>query len=122
MIISCPYCGNTYSIMSHSNNMYYCPKCGFYFRAESTLLSNASTADIENNITIRLPDATNAAKGFYYTDEKYSKINLPADKLTINAKDIIIKDDKISITIDKDSIDKFNVIEINGVKFVKEDN
>lgn len=44
------------------------------------------------------------------------------NKLTINAKSIIINDDKISITIDKDNIDKFDVIEINGVIFVKEDN
>jgi hypothetical protein len=44
------------------------------------------------------------------------------NKLTINAKSIKINDDKISITIDKDKIDKFNAIEINGVKFVKEDN
>lgn len=83
---------------------------------------NASTAAIENSITLRLPDAANAAKGFYYTDEKYSKTILPEYKLTINAKDIIIKDGKISITIDEDGIDEFNVIEINGIKFVKEDN
>lgn len=95
-MVTCPYCGNTYSIMSHINNMYYCSKCGFYFRAEPTLskagtfnLLNTSTADIEDN------------------------------KLTINAKDIIINDDKISITIDKDNIDKFDVIEINGTKFVR---
>lgn len=68
-MVSCPYCGNTYSIMSHTNNMYYCPKCGFYFRAEPTLLSNASTTDIENNITIRLPNAANASRGFYRVED-----------------------------------------------------
>lgn len=121
-MITCPYCENTYSIMRHTNNMYYCPKCGFYFRAEPTLLSNASTAPIENSITISLPNASKAEKGFYYSAEKYSKINLPEDKLIINAKAIIINNDKISITIDKDNIDKFDIIEINGVRFVKEDN
>ena len=61
-------------------------------------------------------------KGFDYYTEKYSKIQMPEDKLTINAKSIAINDDKINITIDKDNIGKFDVIEINGVKFVKEDN
>lgn len=118
-MVSCPYCGNTYAIMSYTNNMYRCPKCDFYFKEEPTLLSNASTAGIENNITIRLPYAD---KDFYHSTENYSKINIPKYKLTINAEDIIINNDKISITIDKDNIDKFNVIEINGVRFVREDN
>lgn len=121
-MVSCPYCGNTYAIMSYSDNMYRCPKCNFYFSEEPTLLSNASTAPIENNITIRLPYADKVDKGFYYSAEKYSNINLPEYKLTINAKDIIIKDDKISITIDTDNIDKFDVIEINGVRFVRGNN
>lgn len=126
-MITCPYCGNTTLVMSYVNNTYYCFNCGFYFNNDplsseaSTLnLSNTSTANIENNITISLPIAAKADKGFYYSAEKYSKINLPEDKLTINAKTIIINNDKISITIDKDNIDKFDVIEINGIKFVRE--
>lgn len=31
----------------------------------------------------------------------------------------LMNDNKISITIDKDNIDKFDVIEINGVQFVR---
>lgn len=127
-MVTCPYCGNTTLVMSYVNNTYYCFNCGLYFskdplssEADTLNFSNTSTADIENSITIHLPDGANAAKDFYYTTEKYSKIKLLADKLTINAKSIIINDDKISITIDKDNIDKFDVIEINGVRFVKED-
>lgn len=61
-------------------------------------------------------------KGFYRIECKDSNSLQPPEwnKLTINAKDIIINDDKISITIDKHNIDKFDVIEINGVKFVRE--
>lgn len=124
MVISCPYCGNAYSIMSQTNNMYYCPKCCFYFN-ESEITSNASTAAIENNISIyHIPDAADAARGFYTIESKGSNfLQLPEyDKLIINAKDIIINNDKISVTIDKDNIDKFNAIEINGVKFVRENN
>ena len=69
------------------------------------------------------PNASIAAnKEFYNIESKGSNfLQLPKyDKLTINAKSIIINDDKISITIDKDNIDKFYIIEINGVKFVKE--
>ena len=123
-MVSCPYCGNTILAVSYTNNTYYCHKCGFYFRADPLSgkagISNTSTAAIENNITIRLPYDANADRGFYYTTEKYSKIQIPPDKLTIDAKSIIINDDKISITIDKDNIDKFDVIEINGIKFVRE--
>lgn len=128
-MISCPYCGNMFGITSDSNGTNYCSICKRYFKnptyfaTSNTPLtkSNTSTAAIQNNITIGLPYAANAERGFYDTIEKYPKINLPEDKLTINAEDIIINDDKISITIDKDNIDKFNVIEINGVKFVRED-
>ena len=127
-MVSCPYCGNTISIMSHTNNTYYCPKCGFYFSADplsnkvGTLnLLSISAADIENNTRIRLPDAVNVARGFYYTDDN---INLPqteGNSLIINAKSITINDGKINIAIDRDNIDKFDVIEINGVRFVKEE-
>lgn len=106
-MISCPYCGNIISIMSHSNNTYYCAKCGFYFSADplsnkvGTLnLSSISVADTDDNI------------------------NLPqteGNSLIINAKSITINDGKINITIDRDNIDKFDVIEINGVRFVKEE-
>jgi hypothetical protein len=101
-------------IYNPSKGEYYCPACCRYF------ISNASTAAIENSITIHLPDGANAAKDFYYTTKKHSEIKLLADKLTINAKAIIINNDRISITIDKDNIDKFDVIEINGVSFVRE--
>lgn len=136
-MINCPYCGNTYSIslycentysvMSQSNMMYYCPKCNSYFNKYGITL-NASTAAIENDIDIRLPKAANANKGSCSMGSKGSNIFQPQEwnELTINAKDIIINDDKISITIDKNNIDKnnigkFNVIEINGVKFVRKD-
>lgn len=84
---------------------------------------NASTAAIENNIGIyHIPNAANANKGFYNIESKGSNfLQLPEwDKLIINAKYIKINDDKISFAIDKDNIDKFYIIEINGVKFVKE--
>lgn len=63
-------------------------------------------------------------KDFYSIESKGSNfLRIPEyNKLNINAKSIKINDDKISSTIDKDDIDKFNTIEINGVKFVKEDN
>lgn len=101
MMISCPYCGNTFLITSFSNNMCYCSKCGRYFRVEPQLLSNsrtsnASTAAIENNIRIRLPDAANAARSFYYTDENINLLQSEYNKLTINAKDIIINDEDVS--------------------------
>lgn len=119
-MISCLYCGNTFSITSQSSSTYYCPRCGSYFRAHAGP-SNLSTADI-NNITIHTK-AANADKTFYYPTENYSKINLPEEnKLDINAKSITINENKMSITIDKDNIDKFDVIEINGIKFLKEDN
>lgn len=119
-MVSCPYCGNIYSVMSQTNNMYYCPKCSSYFNKYG-ITSNASTAAIENYITIQLPDAANTNKGSYNSESKGSNFLQPQEwnKLTINAKSIIINNDKISIIIDKDNIDKFNVIEINGVKFMR---
>lgn len=86
---------------------------------------NASTAAIENNIGIyHIPNAANANKGFYNIESKGSNfLHLPEwDKLIISAKDIIIENDKISLTIDRDIIDKFDVIEINSIKFVRENN
>lgn len=65
-------------------------------------------------------DSANASRGFYHSIEKYSKLQMSTNKLTIDTKDIIINDDKISITIDEDNIDKFGAIEINGIKFVRE--
>ena len=118
-MVSCPYCGNTFSIMSCTDRNYYCPTCHYYFKMITSTISDVATIPVSSN-GASLPDTANAAKGFYYTNEKYSKINLPADKLTIDAKSIIINDDKISITINKDNIDKFDVIEINGVRFVRE--
>ena len=129
-MVTCPYCGNMFGITSDSNGTNYCSVCKRYFKnptyfaTSNTPLtkSNASTAAIENSFTIRLPVAANAARDFYYTDDNINLSQSEESKLTINAKDIIINDDKISITIDKDNIDKFNVIEINGVRFVREDN
>ena len=71
-MVSCPYCGNTYSIMGQTNNMYYCPKCSSYFN-KYRITSNASTAAVENNINIyHIPDAANATKGFYNIKSKGS--------------------------------------------------
>lgn len=121
-MVSCPYCGNTYSIMSQTNNMYYCPKCCSYFNKYG-ITSNASTAAIENGINIyHTPNAADVDKGFYTIDDNINLLQHEDNKLIINTSAIIINDDKISIIIDKDNIDKFDVIEINGVKFVKEDN
>lgn len=117
-MVSCPYCTNKFGIHNYSKGEYYCPACSRYF------ISNSPTVDIENINIHYIPDAANADKGFYNIERKDSNfLELPEyDKLTINAESIIINNDKISIIIDKDNISKFNVIEINGVKFVKEDN
>lgn len=119
----CSKCGQIYGLTSGANGTEYCPKCDSYFNKYG-ITSNASTAAIENYIPIQLPNAANTNKGSYTSESKGSKFLQPQEwnKLTINAKSIIINDDKISITINKDNIDKFNVIEINGVSFVKEDN
>lgn len=108
-MISCPYCGNTYSITSCTDGEYYCHTCHYYFK---------TIADVPFTGT------KGVDKGFYSMESNGSNfLRIPEyNKLTINAKSIKINDDKISITIDKDNIDKFNAIEINGVKFVKDDN
>ena len=117
----CPRCGNIFGLESGANGTGYYPKCDSYF-TKNTVNSNASIAVTESNITIHTK-ADNANKTFYYPTENYSKINLlKENKLDINAKSITINENKMSITIDKDNIDKFDVIEINGVRFVKEDN
>lgn len=71
-----------------------------------------------------IPNTDGVDKGFYSIESNGSNfLRIPEyNKLTINAKSIKINDDKISITIDKDNIDKFNTIEINDIKFAKEDN
>lgn len=120
-MVSCPYCGNIYSITSCTEGNYYCPTCHYYFKMITPTIADVATIPVPSN-SANIPNAANADKGFDYYTEKYSKIQMLADKLTINAESIIINDDKISIIIDKDNIDKFDVIEINGVKFVKEDN
>lgn len=109
IMISCPYCGNTYSITSCTDGKYYCHTCHYYFK---------TIADVPSTGT------NGVDKGFYIIESNGSNfLRIPEyNKLTINAKFIKINDDKISITIDKDNIDKFNAIEINGVKFVKDDN
>lgn len=117
----CPNCGNIYGLTSGANSKCYCPKCDSFFSA-NTVNSNFSTASIENNITVRIPTAANAAKGFYYTDKHGMEVSQSeGDSITINAKSITINDGKISVTIDKDGIDKFWAIEVNGVKFVQSD-
>lgn len=118
-MVSCPYCGNTFSITSCTDGNYYCPTCHYYFKMITPTIADVATVPVPSN-SANIPNATNTSKGFDYYTEKYSKIQMPEYKLTINAKDITINDDKISITIDKDNIDKFDVIEINGVKFVRE--
>ena len=129
-MVSCSYCGNILGITSCSDGTNYCSICKRYFKnptyftTSNTPLtkSNTSTAAIKNNITVRLPDAANAARDFYYTDDNINLLQSEYNKLTINAKSIIINDDKISITLDKNDIEKFDSIKINGVRFVKEDN
>lgn len=130
-MISCPYCGNMFGITSEANGTYYCSLCKYYFKnptyftTSNTPLtkSNASTAATENNINIyHIPDTANASKGIYCVEDDINLLQFEDNKLIINAKDIIINDDKVSIIIDKDNIDKFDVIEINEVRFVKEDN
>lgn len=124
-MVSCPYCGSR--IESKTSGGYYCPNCqrDFDFKGGGGMIygaSNLSTPAIKNNIGIYFTDAANAARDFYHTSDNVSLWQSEDNKLTINAEDIIINDDKISITINKDNIDKFNVIEINGVRFVKENN
>ena len=130
-MITCPYCGNMFGITSNSNGTNYCSVCKRYFKnpiyfatsnTPLTKSNTSTTAAIEDSITIRLPDAANAARGFYYADDSVNLWQSEENKLTIKAKSITINDDKVSITIDKDNIDKFDVIEINGVRFVREDN
>lgn len=127
----CPFCGNMWGFISYTDGTKHCSVCKRFFKdttyfatANTPLVkANFSTASIENNITIGKGQESFPDVEYYRKGEDLSVIKaLEECKLTINAKDIIIKDDKISITIDKDSIDKFNVIEINGVRFVREDN
>lgn len=119
IMIICPYCGNPYSITSCTDGSYYCRTCHYYFK---TIL-DVATIPVPSNGT-NIPNTNGVDKGFYSIESKGSNFLLIPEynKLNINAKSIKINDDKISFTIDKDNIDKFNAIEINGVKFVKEDN
>lgn len=118
-MVSCPYCGNTYSITSCIDGSYYCYICHYYFKT----IADIAAIPIQSN-SINIPNTNGVDKRFYSIESKGSNfLQIPEyNKLTINAKSIKINDDNISITIDKDKIDKFNAIEINGVKFVKEDN
>lgn len=120
VMVSCPYCGNTFSITSCTDGNYYCPTCHYYFKMITSTIADIATIPIPSN-GLNLTDAANADRGFYYVDKNYANISQPkGNSITINAKSITINNDKISITIDKDNIDKFDIIEINGVKFVKE--
>lgn len=122
MIVTCPYCGNETDTTTSTSDNLYCTTCGHIFSLTSPIKANFSTAPIENNITVDITTAANAARGFYYMDKDYANVRQSeGDSLTVNAKSITINDDKISITIDKDNIDKFYIIEINGVKFVREE-
>lgn len=120
-MVSCPYCGNTFSITSCTDGNYYCPTCHYYFKMITPTIADVATISAPSN-GVNIPDSANASRGFYHSTEKYSKIQMPANTLIIHANDIIINNDKISITIDKDNIDKFDIIEINGIKFAREDN
>lgn len=117
----CPNCGNIFGLTSGANSG-YCPKCDSFF-TKNAVNSNTTTAPIENSITVaNIPTAANAAREFYYVDKDYANVPLPEENsLTINAKSITINDGKISVTIDKDGIDKFYIIKINGIKFVQSD-
>lgn len=101
-MVSCPYCGNTFSITSCTDGNYYCPTCHYYFKMITSTIADVATISAPSN-GVNIPDSA-------------------VYKLTINVKDITINDDKISITIDKDNIYNFDIIEIDGVKFVREDN
>lgn len=123
MTITCPYCGNTSSIVSCTDGTDYCYNCHCCFKLPTstpTTTAGVSTVSIPSNET-NIPNAANADKGFYYVGEPHSKFTLPQEnKLTIDSQSITINDDKINITIDNDNVGKFDVIEINGVRFVKE--
>lgn len=119
-MVSCPYCGNESDITTSTSCKAYCTTCGHIFDMRSLTKTNFSTAAIEKYITDRLPNAANDRRGFYRVEDGINLWQPEENKLTINAEDIIINNDKISITIDKDNIDKFDVIEINGVRFMKE--
>lgn len=117
-MIICPYCGNPYSITSFTDGSCYCNTCHYSFK---TIL-DVATIPVPSNGT-NIPNTNGVDKGFYHIESKGSNfLQRPEyNKLIINAKSIKINDDKISITIDRNSIDKFNAIEINEVKFVNED-
>ena len=120
-MVSCPYCGNTFSITSCTDGNYYCPTCHYYFKMITPAIADVATIPVPSN-GANLSDSVNAGKGFYYVNKGYVNASQSeGNSIPVNAKSIIINDDKISITIDKDNINKFDVIEINGVKFVKED-
>lgn len=85
-MISCPYCGNMFGIISSSNGTNYCGMCNSYFK--DTPLTN-SIASNENSITIRIPDAANPA--IYCTDDTINLRQPEENKLTINSKEISIK-------------------------------
>lgn len=124
VMISCPYCGNTYSIISCTDGNYYCPTCHYYFKIiTSTIADTATISSVPSN-DANIPNTGGVDNRFYSVESKGSNFLEISeyDKLTINAKSIKIDDNKISITIDKDNIDKFNAIEINGIKFAREDN
>lgn len=71
---------------------------------------------------IRILDATDAAKEFYHTSDNVNLWQPEGNELVINANDITIHYGRVSINIDKAGIDKLDVIEINGVRFVRDDN
>ena len=114
IMISCPYCENSYSITSCTDENYYCPTCPYYVKTITPTIIDVANIPFPSN---------GVDEGFYHIESKGSNfLQRPEyNKLIINAKSIKINDDKISITIDRDSIDKFNAIEINEVKFVNED-
>lgn len=124
VMISCPYCGNTYSITSCTDGNYYCPTCHYYFKIITSTIADTATISSVPSSGANIPNTCGVDKRFYSVESEGSNFLQISeyDKLAINAKSIKINDDKISITIDKDNIDKFNAIEINGIKFAREDN
>lgn len=60
VIISCPYCGNTYSITSCTDGNYYCPTCHYYFKIITPTIADVATSSNGANI----PNTNGVDKGF----------------------------------------------------------
>lgn len=71
VMISCPYCGNTYSIISCTDGNYYCPTCHYYFKLITLTIADTATISVSSN-GANIPNTDGVDKRFYSVESKGS--------------------------------------------------